>query len=191
MKTFKQYQYYILVGIVSLFSVAFLPFLGSEVNLGWTLPTTPSGWVVWAVTKITVAIINILIFYCFSQQGKENSKDNPKYQEAVAILMKAEDKQCMPRSPQQWTAKQYGLKGVTIVITSMLSAIGLTQAILVFDYITLLTYLFTIGMGIVFGVIQMNSAEEYWTEEYWRYANKVKEALNEKSMEMAKEKSTE
>lgn len=195
MKTFKQYQNYIIIGIVSLFSVCFLPFLGSEVGLGFVLPNTISGWIVYISCKVMVAIINMLIFHCFNTQGKDNCKENARYLEACEILINNKDKQTTPRSPTQWNIKQYGFKGLTLAITTMLSAIGLTQAILVFDYTTMLTYIFTIAMGVVFGIIQMGTAEEYWTTEYWQYAkmvdeqNKQKELLKQsEDLEMAKSK---
>lgn len=175
MDKFKQYQYYIIVGVVSLFSVFFLPFLGSELGLGWVLPTTVAGWVVYITSKVLVAVINMLIFYCFMQQGKSNIKDNKKYVEACEIMAKTSDKKYIPLSPAAWGLRQYGFKGTTVAITTMLSAIGLTQAILVFDYVVMFSYIFTICMGVVFGIIQMNTAEEYWTDEYWRYAKMVEE----------------
>lgn len=35
-----------------------------------------------------------------------------------------------------------------------------------------LTYLFTIIMGLIFGVLNMKSAENYWIDEMWHYAKK-------------------
>lgn len=40
---------------------------------------------------------------------------------------------------------------------------------------SLLVYLFTIAMGLVFGVLAMKNAELYWTQEYYDYACKVVE----------------
>jgi hypothetical protein len=62
---FKQYQYYIIIGVVSLFALFFLPFLGTEVGLAFNLPSTLAGWIVYVVSKLIVAILNILIFHCF------------------------------------------------------------------------------------------------------------------------------
>ena len=50
---------------------------------------------------------------------------------------------------------------------------ALTQAILAFDWISFLVYLFTITMGIIFGVLAMKNAENYWTQEYYDYAVQV------------------
>jgi hypothetical protein len=112
-------------------------------------------------------------------QAKVNIKDNPNYIAANEILKRYTYKNLTPLSPQQWSTKQYGVKGITIFITSLLSTIALTQAILVFDWIGFLTYLFTIIFGIVFGVIQMKSAEAYWTEEYYSYALYYQEQMSQ------------
>lgn len=170
---FKHYQYYVIIGIVSIIALLFLPLIGSEAGLAWKIPDTATGWVVYVVSKLMVASINILIFHCFNMQGKENIKEHPLYLEALEILTeKAGDKDYAPLSPESWTRKVYGKKCVTIFCTSILSAVGLTQAVLTFDWLSMLTYLITIVMGVIFGVLQMNEAEEYWTAEFWRYAKK-------------------
>lgn len=104
-------------------------------------------------------------------------------------------KELMPKSPLQHNRDIYGKKGITIFITSILGTISLTQAVLAFDVITMLTYLFTIIMGIIFGVIQMGYEEIYWTEDYYKYAilirDKEAERKREEAMAMATEKPTE
>lgn len=72
--------------------------------------------------------------------------------------------------PNEWTRKQYRGKGISLAITTLLGAVALTNAILAFNLVTMVTYLFTIIMGIIFGFIQMGTAENYWTGEYWEYA---------------------
>lgn len=176
----NQWLYYFIIGIVSLIALTFLPMMGTTIGLAWVIPDTVVGWIVWITLKIIVAILNVLIFYCFMQQAKINVKDNPKYIEANQILSKAKKKEVMPRSPRKWQQGEYGKKGSAIFITTALSTIALTQAILSFDYVSMLTYLFTIVLGLIFGVIQMKNAELYWTEEYWEYA-KLKEQEEEKN----------
>ena len=51
-----------------------------------------------------------------------------------------------------------------------MTVVALTQAVLSFDYISMLTYLFAIIMGLIIGILQMKTAEEYWTREYLEYA---------------------
>ena len=179
MDKIRQWMYYFLVGIVSLIALCFLPMIGSSVGLGWNTPNTFVGWVVWVAVKIIVAVLNVLIFHCFMEQAKINVKDNVNYKEAQEILRTLEHKEFIPRSPNAWNRAQYGKKGTTIFITTGLSTVALTQAILTFDWMSMLTYLFTIVMGLIFGVLQMKTAEEYWTDEFWQYAQRVKKAQEE------------
>ena len=172
MKYIEQYLYYAIIGVVSFVSLVFLPFIGTEAGLSMSIPNTWIGWVIWIMTKTIVAVINILIFHCFMQQAKVNVKDNENYKQARKILIEQKDKETVPRSPVKWNSEQYIKKGTSIFITSILSTFALTQAVLSFDYVSMLTYLFTIIMGLIFGIIQMKSAEDYWTREYLEYALK-------------------
>ena len=170
----KQWQYYIIIGIISMVALFFLPMIGSEAGLTWKVPTTFIGWVVYIMSKLLVATINILIFHCFILQAKINVQDNANYLEAINILDIASTRDTERiRSPEEYYKEIYGKKGVTIFITSALSAIGLTQAVLTFDWISMITYFFTILMGVIFGILQMNQTETFWTFEYLRYAKKV------------------
>ena len=180
----KQNMYYILIGIISFISVAFLPMVGSTVGLGWKLPDTPTGWVVWAISRLIIATINVLIFYSFMEQAKLNVAKDPHYIEATEILLKAKKADHTPRSPQKWQALQYGKRGTKIFISSAMSVVALGQAILSFDWVSMLAYIFTIGMGIVFGVLQMKKAEAYWTDEFYRYAMMIKEEEAKKPEEI-------
>lgn len=189
MDKIKLYTYYIIIGVVSLIALVFLPMVGSTVGLGFNVPDTTVGWIVWIAVKLIMAVLNVMIFYCFMEQAKVNVQENKKFIEANKILEKTKDKRAKdPRSPGKWTSQQYGKKGTTIFITTMLATIALTQAILAFDYITMLTYLFTIVMGLIFGVIQMKSAELYWTDEYYKYALMVER--EEKENEAKREQET-
>lgn len=185
MDKIRQWMYYFVVGIVSLIALCFLPMIGSSVGLGWNTPNTVVGWIVWVAVKLIVATLNVLIFHCFMEQAKINIKDNKNYMEAQEILRNQEVKEFVPRSPGSWNKSQYGKKGATIFITTALSTVALTQAILSFDWMSMLTYLFTIVMGLIFGVLQMKTAEEYWTDEFWQYAQQVKKAKEESERKMA------
>jgi hypothetical protein len=183
----KQWMYYFIIGIVSMIALCFLPMIGSNVGLGWNLPNTVVGWIVWIAVKLIVAVLNVLIFHCFMLQAKINIKDNEKYIEAREILRLSNQKDFIPRSPSLWNKQQYGQKGVTIFITTALSTIALTQAMLTFDWMAMLTYLFTIIMGLIFGIMQMKTAEDYWTDEFWQYAQQVKRDLEMAEKERAKQ----
>lgn len=179
MDKIKQYLYYFLIGIISLIALLFLPMIGTSVGLAWNVPDTTVGWIVWIVTKLIIAVINILIFHCFMCQAKVNVKDNENYKKARAILVEQKVKEVLPKSPHKWNMEQYGMKGITIFVTSALSTVALTQALLTFDWISMLTYLFVIVTGLIFGILQMRTAEEYWTNEYLEYAMMYKQQQEE------------
>lgn len=169
-QTLKQGMYYIIIAVISLISVVFLPMVGTTLGLGWKLPDTTAGWVVWGVSRAIVATINVLLFHSFMEQAKLNIKDNEHYKEARDILVKVKKKERKPKSPAQWNAAQYGKKGTTIFLSSAMSVVAIGQAVLSYEWATALAYLFTLGMGIIFGIMQMKKAETYWTTEYYEYA---------------------
>lgn len=167
---FRIYVNYFIIAIVSIFSCAFLPMIGSTVGLSWNLPSNTVEWIVWITTKVIVGVINMILFYCFMEQAKINVRNDERYIKANTILDRIRSREIKPKGPHRWQAGQYGVKGTTIFITSALSTFALTQAILSYDIISLITYLFTITMGIIFGILQMRKAELYWTDEYYMYA---------------------
>ena len=169
-QSLKQGMYYIIIAVISFISVVFLPMLGSTLGLGWKLPDTTAGWVVWGASRAIVATINVLLFHSFMEQAKLNIKDDEHYKEARDILVKVKKKEHKPKSPAQWNAAQYGKKGVSIFLASAMSVVAIGQAVLSYEWSTALAYLFTLGMGIIFGIMQMKKAENYWTTEYYEYA---------------------
>lgn len=169
-QTLKQGMYYIIIAVISLISVVFLPMVGTTLGLGWKLPDTTAGWVVWGVSRAIVATINVLLFHSFMEQAKLNIKDNEHYKEARDILVKVKKKEHKPKSPAQWNAAQYGKKGTSLFLSSAMSVVAIGQAVLSYEWATALAYLFTLGMGIIFGIMQMKKAETYWTTEYYEYA---------------------
>lgn len=172
---YKLYKYYFIIALISLIAVFFLPMLGTAMGASFAFPNTFVGWCVYVVNKALVAIINMLLFHCFMCQGKLNVQDNPKYLEAIEILNKYGFAMITndPRAPEEWMHQQYKGKGIWIAMTSILSAVVITQAVLTFDWISMLTYLITIIFGIIFGLLQQDAAEEYWTEEFYKYAKKI------------------
>lgn len=167
----KQYQNYVIIAVLSITCLFFFPMLGTELGVAWRFPTTPAGWTVFIITKLSIAAINMLIFHCFVQQAKVNSLTHPNYVMACEILNKVETCDIeKPKSPKEYFAEVYGKKGIFVFLTSALSAIGLTQAVLTFDLVSMLTYLFTILVGVIAGLIEMSKDELYWQETYLRYA---------------------
>lgn len=187
MEKVRQWLYYLIIGIISLIALCFLPMIGSTAGLGWNIPTTTVGWIVWVTVKIIVAILNVLIFHCFMLQAKLNIKDNIRYKEAQEILIEQTTKEQNPRSPIIWNKQQYGKKAVFIFCGTALGTIALTQAMLTFDYIAMLTYLFTIILGLICGILQMKSAEDYWTNEFWQYAQIVKKQMEMVAQELSEQ----
>ena len=193
----KKYLYYAIIFVVSMVVLIFMPMLGSDVDMGFKVPTTLAGWLIYILTKITISALNLVIFYCFMEQAKINVKDDDKYKKANDILGSIKTKDFTPLSPKKWTHKQYGVKATTLFLSSILSAFAFTNAILTYDWVSLLTYLFTLFIGVVCGILQMKSAEAYWTNEYYEYAlmiqnqNKGEEECSEseiKNIETCKNK---
>ena len=188
MKDWRKWQYYVIIAVLSLISIFFLPLVGSEVDLELRIPNTVIGWIVYIGSKLIVAAINMLLFHCFILQGKENIKGDPGYIAARKKELNSQEKEIIPCSPREHYGKVYGKKGTIIFITTCLATVGLTQAVLTFDTISMLTYVFTVIMGIIFGFIQMNAEEKYWTEEYVEYQEMVERNNKEKGEEHERDK---
>ena len=181
------YQNYIIIGILSLISVFFLPMLGTEVGIGFKVPNTLAGWIVWALTKLCIVAINIMLLDQFIKQAKVNVRDDEHFKEANEYYYsKTEEEEYLP-APKEYISSLYRKKGITNVITSALSVFGLTSAILTFDWVSMLTYLFTIIFGLVFGWMTMNNVEDYWTDTYYRrYKRDKAQEQTKKDLELAK-----
>ena len=163
--------YYIIVFIISLLVVMFIPFIGSTVGIGLNLPTDTAGWIVWGTTKGIVSVLNVVLFDCFIKQARINVRDDVNYKKANEILGRITNKhEYKPKSPTRWMSQQYLTKGTTIFVSTALSTVALSQAILTFDWLSMLTYLFAVIMGVIFGILQMKKTELYWTQEYYEYA---------------------
>lgn len=182
----KQYVYYIIIAIISVLAVVFLPMIGSDLSAGFQWPKTKMEWAIYIGTKISVAIINVMIFYAFVQQAKINVQDNENYKRAKDILGKYKPKEYHPRSPKVFNGQQYGSKGIGVIISSILATFVFTEAILRFDWVVMLSYLFTVTLNIVFGIMTMLKNQTYWTTEYLDYALQVqaqKETENDHNKE--------
>ena len=171
MDKIKQWTNYIIIGVISFLALVFLPMIGSAATVGIILPTTFAGWTVWIVTKMIVATINILIFHCFIMEGKDRGKLTEEYKKAQE-LMKIVNPRIKRKliSPEEWTSREYKRKGIWVFLTSALSVFALSQAILSYDWISMLTYLFVIIFGIIFGVLEQKRVLEKWSFGYLEYA---------------------
>lgn len=178
-KRMSDYLWYIIVAAISVCSLLFLPMLGTTAQLGWGFPATPTGWLVFIVSKFFVAALNVVIFHSFVQQARLNVRGDKYYQQALHILRKLDVKKHKPMSLQEFNRKQYRQKGIMTALTSLLSAFSLGQAVLTFDWISFTSYLFTIGIGILFGILEMKKYEDFYCTTFWEYAKYVEELSKE------------
>lgn len=185
---FKQTMNYWIIGCVSLIALCFFPFIGTEIGMQWNVPDTTLGWIIYIVKNLFIAGVNVIVFHCFVQQAKINIRDNEKYKQAKEILeqLDTDAHLAVPRSPKQYLGRVYGTKATFIALASVLATISLTEALLVFDVVALISYGITLVFGFITGLLQMAQTEVYWTEEFFEYATKVK-----RDMELAKKKLAE
>lgn len=175
----RDLSYYFLIAVVSLVSVVFLPLLSSSLNGEVEIPQTPMEWAIWITSKVAICIVNMLIFYAFVQQAKVNVRKDANYCKANEIMQKIKArKDLIPRSPNKFNTSQWLSKGTSLLISSLISTVVLTEAILRFDLAQFLAYLFTLFMGIVFGYLTMRKNEDYWTSEYLAYAEYALKSQN-------------
>ena len=172
----RQYLYYVIIGIFTFIVLVFMPMLGSSLDGGLKLPEGKGAWIMFVITRVFIAITNIIIFYSFMQQAKLNVRNNEYYKAANEILLKTKNaKEKKPMSPKKWEASQYLKKGTTLAIGTVFALFSLSQAILTYKYTDLISYVLLIFLATVFGIFQMKKAEIYWTTEYYRYAKMIEE----------------
>ena len=174
-KKVQDYLYYFIIAIISLCAMLVIPCFGSTVGMEWNFPNSVVGWIVFITSKLTVAIVNILIFHGFIKQSRINIRDNSNYLEAMKILNDVGRKTYTPRSLAEINKKEYGHKMITIFISSMFSAFSFSQAILTFDITSLISYSITVLFGIIFGLLEMKKYEDYYTHEFVDYAKYIQE----------------
>lgn len=174
--------YYVLIFLLSLMVMTVAPMFSPNVNtdlgVAAIFPHTLVGWAIYICTKLFVGVVNLLLFHCFVKQAKINIKDNEKFIEACKIYEMYHPREYNPRSPKQYFGQLYRKKGIMIFLTSMLSAVVLTNAILQFDLTSFVTYCMTILMGLIFGVLKMKEVENYWTSEFYDSAMRLKNKYN-------------
>lgn len=169
--------YYCLIFLLSLLVMTvapmFTPSANTDLGISAIFPHSVIGWAIYVCTKVFVGAVNLLLFHCFVKQAKINIKENEKYIAACKIYNMYHPREYNPRGPKQYFGQLYRKKGVAIFLTSILSAVVLTNAILSFDVTSFVTYCITIVMGIVFGILKMKEVEVYWTGEFYDSAIKL------------------
>lgn len=182
---FKLWAYYFLIGVVSLVSIVFLPMLGSEIDGSFQFPTTKIGWVIWITTRGGIAVVNVCLFALFKAQAKVNVRNEENFKHANEILNRYNKyKKIIPRSPTKYNAVSWGTKGSTLLISSLLSTFAFTEAVLKFDLICLLSYVFTIIVGLGFSYFTMRKDEDYYVDEYLQYAEMKEQEMLEQQKEI-------
>ena len=170
--------YYCLIFLLSLLVMTvapmFTPSANTDLCISAIFPNSVIGWAIYVCTKLFVGVVNLLLFHCFVKQARINIKDNVKYIEACKIYEIYHPKEYNPRSPKEYFGQLYRRKGIMIFLTSILSAVVLTNAILSFDLTAFVTYCMTILMGLVFGILKMKEVEAYWIGEFYDSAMKLK-----------------
>ena len=173
---------YIIITLLSVAAVFFLPMLGSSVGLALNIPNTVAGWVVYLITKFCIVMINIMIFDQFMKRAKVNAAQDPLFQKAEAIFlsMLPQTIEDTPLPAEVYIQKLYKNKVISTAIFTILGVFGFTNAILTFDWVSMLSYIFTITMGLVFGWAAMIDAEQIWKEKHYKYAIHQQKMLEEK-----------
>ena len=167
----RQYLYYILIGVISFLALAFLPMLGSSQDISWGLPQTSAAWAVWIMSRVAASVLNVLIYHCFIRQGELNTRQNEDRQKAEKMLNKLDkNKEKKPIGPAKFLARQYIRKVPMIAASTFLSLLAFGPALLVFDFVVLVAYLFGVIISIVFGILEMKHVEEYYTVGLLEYA---------------------
>lgn len=186
--------YYCLIFLLSLLVMTvapmFTPSANTDLGISAIFPHSVIGWAIYVCTKVFVGVVNLLLFHCFVKQARINVKDNEKYIAACKIYEMYHPREYNPRGPKQYFGQLYRKKGVMIFLTSMLSAVVLTNAILSFDVTAFVTYCMTIVMGLVFGILKMKEVEVYWTSEFYDSAMKL-ESKYQNQEDLVNEHSTE
>ena len=181
-ETFKQYFNYGVVAIVSMLTLMVAPALESAISGELSYPDTAQGWIFWAIGRIAITVINLVIFTALDKQSEVNARNNENYIRAKQILESNDAQQRIALSPKQIKTKTYLSKIPWIILGSAASLVALSQIIFNYNLATLISYIFTVAMDIAFAIWHMIDKEvNYWSDEYLRYAlqqQKSSEAQN-------------
>lgn len=181
---FSKYLYSLLVALIVWIALVLMPMFNTDGVVGLQIPESTLGRVAYFLIRGLVAVLVFMIFVLFDMQGKNNVLEDPKYLEAYNLLNTVEDKEYIPISPAKYKAKTYGLKAVTLSITTAVSACIIMEMVLSYNWALLASYGLSILTAIINGLIQMKKSEIYWTEEYVKYAHYIKKKDDEKHVSL-------
>lgn len=174
--TFKQYFNYGIVAIASFVALVVAPALESAITGQLNYPTTKQGWIFWAIGRVAIVVLNLVIFKALDKQSEINASDNENYQKAKAILDTDPTRQKLAQSPKEVARKDLLGKVPWIILGTAASLVALSQIIFRYSLATLVSYISTVVMDIAFAAWHMiNKEVNYWSDEYYRYALRIKE----------------
>lgn len=165
-----QYKNYGIVGTLTLMVLFVFPLISANIGLETAFPKTTLGWIIWSTIRVCFIICNVMIFKSFVDQAEINVENNERYLKAKEIMRTVRGKTYIPMSPSEYKKKIYSKKVLTLVLTSATALFGISQAILSYNFIDLISYSISMIMAIVFGLMTMSDTECYWVEEFYDYA---------------------
>lgn len=173
---------YIIVAIVSFVGMGIIPFLSVAFDENLTdeeiirtiFPQSTIGWIMWAIMRAIIILVNILIFIPFVNQGKINASKNEKYLKGLNLWETVELKRGKTKkqhkknymTPTEHYAKVYSKKISMIALTTFATLFEVGYLIICWDLTTFLSIVLTIVLCLVFGVISMFKETEYWICEF-------------------------
>lgn len=168
---FAKYLYAGLIAILVSVALIAMPMFDPNGKIGLKFPDSAFGWVAYVTIRVIVGIIVYCIFVLFDLQGKANILDNPQYLTAYRRLYETRDKNYIPLSPKAYKGRTYGIKALTLSVSTIGLAFVVMECVLQYNYTLLLTYFLSMITGIISGLVQMKKAEVYWTEEFPKWVD--------------------
>lgn len=178
-ESINKYAYYIMILLIALLAVFVPPLCLGAISgdFGFAFPDTPSAWVVWGIINGSSIIANISILVLFKLQAKKNCLEHPNYIKATKILDEVSkvNRVYIPRSPSRMDIDDYVKKVIFIILFTLGSFIAISNLIISFDILTLISTLISMITTLVVSWTSMINNEEYWTKEYLMYAEYMQE----------------
>lgn len=173
--------YPIVIFIASLLVLVIVPMIGTQAEGGLAIPTEPEEAILYWTIKGLTAALNLTIFAAFRRQAKMKAKNSKGFQQAEEILGKVKQKKERYISPMEFSAKQWGTKGFTLLLSTALTSVALTNLVIYYDWVTAIACAVSIAIAVLFGLMTLASEEYYWEVEYLKYAKSVEGEKNASS----------
>lgn len=187
----SRYSYGICIAVIVWVALVFVPTLNTDGTVKLNIPSSTFELIAYLLIRGLVAVMVFTIFVLFDMQGKNNILDDPAYLEAYNLLNTVEDKEYKPISPKAYKLKTYGLKAISLSVSTALSAMVIMEMVLTYNWTYLLAYGLSMIAALISGVMQMKKAEIYWTEEYPKWAHYIVKHSNDKNKQELNNESKE